>query len=89
MAEFAYNVHGTAITAYAISWGLLMKLGEKGLLSRQEAVDVLDFALLFLEENAQHFSDQTATDTARQLVEQLIQTFSPRNTPQPPSSGTQ
>ena len=64
MAESAYNVHGTAITAYAISWGLLMKLGERGLLSRQEAVDVLDFALLFLEENAKHFSDQTATDTA-------------------------
>jgi hypothetical protein len=89
MAQSIHNFHATAITAYAVSWGLLMKLGEKGILNRQEAVDVLDFALVFVEQNAQYFSDQAATDAARQLVENLMQTFSSRNTSQPPPSGTQ
>jgi hypothetical protein len=52
MPQPAYNVHATAITAYAISWGFLLKLGEKGILSPDEIIDSLDFALSFVEENA-------------------------------------
>lgn len=75
MPQPACNVHATALTAYAVMWGMLTKLGEKGLLSVQEAADVLDLALAFLEENAKHFDDQAATDIARQLVEALIHTL--------------
>jgi hypothetical protein len=76
MPQPSYNVHATSITAYAICWGFLMKLGEKGLLTRQEVLDSLDFGLAFVEENAKHFDDQTATDTARQLLESLMKTVS-------------
>jgi len=72
MAQPSYNVHATAITAYAVTWGFLCKLGEKGVLAPQEIIDALDFALHFLEENAPRFDDQTASDTARQLLESLM-----------------
>jgi hypothetical protein len=72
MPQPDYNVHATALTAYAIAWGFLCKLGEKGVLAPQEIMDALDFALTFIEENAKQFDDQTATDTARQLLESLM-----------------
>jgi hypothetical protein len=89
MPQPSYNVHATAITAYAIAWGFLLKLGEKGLLTRQEMIDSLDLALVFVEDNAKHFDDQTATDTARQLVESLMKVVSEggtRKRPTPPDS---
>jgi hypothetical protein len=76
MPQPSYNVHGTAITAYAIAWGFLLKLGEKGILSRQEIVDSLDLALVFVEDNAKHFDDPMATDAARRIVESLMKTVS-------------
>ncbi len=36
MPQPDYNVHATALTAYAIAWGFLCKLGEKGVLAPQE-----------------------------------------------------
>jgi hypothetical protein len=86
MPQPAYNVHATALTAYAMSWGVLMKLGEKGVLAREEIIDSLDFALTFVEENARAFDDQTATDTARQLLESLMKTVGDRRGPRRPSS---
>jgi hypothetical protein len=74
MSQPGYNVHATAITAYAIAWGFMMKLGEKGILTPQEIIDALDLSLNFVEENATAFDDQTATDTARKLLEALIKT---------------
>jgi hypothetical protein len=86
MPQPSYNVHATAITSYAIAWGFLLKLGEKSLLSRQEIMDSLDFSLAFVEENAKHFDDQTATDTARQLLEALMKVVGEGGPPKPPSS---
>lgn len=76
MPQPSYNVHATSITAYAICWGFLIKLGEKGLLTRQEILDSLDVGLAFVEEHAKQFDDQTVTDTARQLLESLMKTVS-------------
>ena len=85
MPQPAYNVHATAITAYAMSWGFLMKLGEKGILSPEEIIDSLDLALAFVEENAGSFDDQTATDTARQLLEALMSVVGEQRRPPRPS----
>jgi hypothetical protein len=85
MAQPGYNVHATAITAYAISWGFLIKLGEKGILTPQEIMDSLDFALAFVEENSQSFDDKTATDTARQLLESLMRVVGEGKAPKRPS----
>jgi hypothetical protein len=75
------DAHATAITAYAVSWGFLMKLGEKGILTPQEIIDALDFALVFLEQNGQRFNDPAAIATARQLVESLIKIVGEKHTP--------
>jgi transcriptional regulator GlxA family with amidase domain len=85
MPQPGYNVHATAITAYAISWGFLMKLGEKGVLTPVEIIDSLDLALAFVEENAGAFDDRTATDTARQLLESLMRTVGEQRRPPRPS----
>lgn len=87
MPQPSYNVHATAITACAVTWGLMMKLGERGILTPQEIIDSLDLSLAFVEENAGAFDDQTATNIARKLLESLIKTIGetkPRS-----SSGTQ
>jgi hypothetical protein len=81
MPQQSFNVHATAITAYAITWGFLCKLGEKGVLTREEIIDALDFALHFVEENAAQFDDQTATNTARQLLESLMNIVAARKMP--------
>jgi hypothetical protein len=86
MPQSAYNVHATALTAYAISWGFLLKLGERGILTPEEIIDALDFALSFVEENAAAFDDPTATDTARQLLESLMRTVGEQRGPRRPSS---
>ena len=86
MPQPAYNVHATAITAYAISWGFLTKLGEKGILTPEEIIDALDFALSFVEENAVRLDDRTATDTARQLLKSLMSIVGEQRRPQRPSS---
>ena len=78
MPQPGYNVHATAITAYAVTWGFMMKLGEKGILTPQEIIDSLDLSLNFVEENAGSFDDQTATDTARKLLEALIKAVGER-----------
>jgi hypothetical protein len=70
----SYNVHATAITAYAVTWGLMMKLGEKGILTPQEIVDSLDLSLAFVEDTTGAFDDKTATDNARKLLEALMKT---------------
>jgi len=87
MPQPSYNVHATAITAYAVTWGLMMKLGERGILTPQEIIDSLDLSLAFVEENAGAFDDQTATNTARKLLESLIKTVG--ETKPQSSSGTQ
>jgi hypothetical protein len=81
MTQPSYNVHATAITAYAISWGFLTKLGGKGILSPQEIIDALDLSLAFVEENSKAFDDGAATDTARQLLEALIKVVGEQHTP--------
>jgi len=65
----------------------MMKLGEKGILTPQEIIDALDLSLSFVEENAGAFDDQTATDTARKLLEALIKTVG-ENKSRPSSSDT-
>jgi hypothetical protein len=66
-------------------WGFLLKLGEKGILTPQEIMDCLDFALAFVEENSGAFDDKTATDTARQLLEALMKTVGDGKAPKRPS----
>jgi hypothetical protein len=69
----------TAIAAYSLWWGLAIELGKKGVLSKQEIMNGLDSSLHFLETNQSSFADQPSVETARMLVESLMNVF--RGTP--------
>lgn len=62
----------TAVASYALWWGMMTTLASKGILSQQDVMNALDSALHWLEENQQNFPDRRPIESAREIVEGLM-----------------
>jgi hypothetical protein len=65
----------TALVAHAIGWGLLLTLAKKKVIDKQEVMDSLDIGLHWLETLQDQFSNPSAVEDARKIIEQKMNAF--------------
>jgi hypothetical protein len=69
----SYDFTDSALMGHVVSIQLLVKLTEKGLITPADAADLLDEALLQLEQWQSHFPEyQAGYEVARQHLSELI-----------------
>jgi hypothetical protein len=79
----SYDFTDSALMGHVVSIQLLAKLTEKGLITPADAADLLEEALLHLEQWQAHFPEyQAAYEVARQHLSDLIDAY--RAKPQTP-----
>jgi hypothetical protein len=83
MANNDYDFHDSALIGHLVSVSLLAKLVERHLISPDDAADLIDEALLKLEEWQGHFPDhQPYFQTARDYLSECVAAY--RSTPKKP-----